>query len=523
MAGYILILAILILGGAIATLGDRLGSRVGKARLRLFNLRPRKTATLVTVLTGSIISLLTLAILFGLSDQLREGVFNLESIQKQRRQAEAELKAAQTEKNAIQDDLAQAKRELTGVQKRLETINRSLKKAIVRQNLTQAQLEKVQGKFQTAQAGLKKFSQQAQVLRSEINRLLADEKQLQAERQRLLVQRNQAQARLQQAEMEQEQLERSVTAAQASLSAVRNQRDELERSIKQTQTQLIQTQAQLKQAAADQQQLEQAVAEAEISLRQAHAQRASLLNQQKKLELEVAALGVNRQRLERSVQALLLGLRRGNIAIRAGQVLASGVIQNTTTSVSARQAIEQLRQEARRAAITLTKPQQLAANQAPVQIVNLDELTRQMDDGQVYAVRLLAAFNYLEQETFRDYGIQVIAQIAPNRVVFPTGQRVATVEVNPTQMSDDQILERLDYLFTVSNRRAVESGILRDPLTGTVGSFRQADLIKFILQLKRYQGRINVAAVSAETIYTSGPLKLELVALQNQEVIFRSR
>ncbi|NJM85416.1 MAG: DUF3084 domain-containing protein, partial [Leptolyngbyaceae cyanobacterium RM2_2_21] len=31
--GYILILAVLILGGVIATVGDRIGMRVGKARL----------------------------------------------------------------------------------------------------------------------------------------------------------------------------------------------------------------------------------------------------------------------------------------------------------------------------------------------------------------------------------------------------------------------------------------------------------------------------------------------------------
>ena len=55
-SGYILIVAILLLGGVIATLGDRIGTKVGKARLSLFNLRPRKTATLVTVITGSLIS-----------------------------------------------------------------------------------------------------------------------------------------------------------------------------------------------------------------------------------------------------------------------------------------------------------------------------------------------------------------------------------------------------------------------------------------------------------------------------------
>jgi len=513
MAGYILILAILILGGAIATIGDRIGSRVGKARLRLFNLRPRKTATVFTVLTGSTISLLTLAILVATSDQLRDGLFRIESIQRQRRQAEAELSQVQAQKEAIQGDLAEAKTELAAAQTRLARINQSLSRALARQKRTQAQLNQVQAKFQQAQVGLKKFSQQAKQLRSEINRLGA-------ERQRLTAQRNQAQARLRQAEAEQRQLERSVIQAQSNLKAVRAQRDQLERAVSQTRTKLEQAQARLQQAETEQAQLERAVAQAQTSLQQANLQQVELLNQQAKLEAEIASLERNRDRLEQSVRALLLGLRRGNIAIRTGQVLANGVVRDIKDRSSAIQAINQLLREARRTAVGLTKPDQLAPNQQVVTITNsdLEQLIRQISDGRTYAVRLLAVVNYFEGED----QILVIPEAAPNRVVFPAGEQVASISVNPTEMTDDQILERLDYLFAVSNRRAVQSGILRDPLTGTVGSFRQADLIKFILQLRKYQGTINVATVTPETVYTSGPLKLQLVALQNQQVIYRS-
>lgn len=43
MTGWLLILSLLVLGGVLATLGDRLGSRVGKARLSLLGMRPRRT------------------------------------------------------------------------------------------------------------------------------------------------------------------------------------------------------------------------------------------------------------------------------------------------------------------------------------------------------------------------------------------------------------------------------------------------------------------------------------------------
>ena len=56
MSGWLLILALLVLGGVLSTLGDRLGTKVGKARLSLFNLRARKTAVVIPALTGAVTS-----------------------------------------------------------------------------------------------------------------------------------------------------------------------------------------------------------------------------------------------------------------------------------------------------------------------------------------------------------------------------------------------------------------------------------------------------------------------------------
>ena len=50
MTAWLKILLVLILGGILSTLGDRLGTRIGKARLSVFKLRPKSTAVLITVL-----------------------------------------------------------------------------------------------------------------------------------------------------------------------------------------------------------------------------------------------------------------------------------------------------------------------------------------------------------------------------------------------------------------------------------------------------------------------------------------
>ena len=80
MTAWLKILLVLILGGILSTLGDRLGTRVGKARLSIFKLRPKSTAVLITVFTGSIISAISFATMVVFDRDLRVGLFQLEDI-----------------------------------------------------------------------------------------------------------------------------------------------------------------------------------------------------------------------------------------------------------------------------------------------------------------------------------------------------------------------------------------------------------------------------------------------------------
>ena len=92
MTVWLKILLILILGGILSTLGDRLGTRVGKARLSIFKLRPKRTAVLITVFTGSIISAISFATMVVFDRDLRVGLFQLEDIREKIIESEKELK-----------------------------------------------------------------------------------------------------------------------------------------------------------------------------------------------------------------------------------------------------------------------------------------------------------------------------------------------------------------------------------------------------------------------------------------------
>ena len=120
VSGWLLILALLMLGGVLSTLGDRLGTRVGKARLSLLGLRPRNTAVLITVLTGSLISAISLGLMLLVSERLRVGLFQLDQLEDRLQQSRSalqrsstELLTAERERNQARQRAQQLRRELT--------------------------------------------------------------------------------------------------------------------------------------------------------------------------------------------------------------------------------------------------------------------------------------------------------------------------------------------------------------------------------------------------------------------------
>jgi uncharacterized protein (DUF3084 family) len=457
-ASFVLILAVLILGGFIATVGDRIGTRVGKARLSLFKLRPRKTATLITILTGTIISASTFGILFAASEQLRTGVFELEKIERRLRKSRTELEQSRREKEGVEDELDRAKsdqsrakkrltqtnQELAQTQQQLVETNESLAAANAERSQAQAEVARKQAELSQTRAQLDSVFQQASQLRSEIGQLQAERQQLRTERDQLEVERD-----------------RLIAQREAEVRA----RD-------------------------------QVIQQKEAQLRE--------------LETQQEFLALAAQRLQQEAQ----GLRVGNVVIERGQVLASGVVR-LAEPTSAKQAIDQLLQEANRQAVQRTRP---GIREQIIQITNseVDQLIQQIEDGQEYLVRIFSSANYLAGET----PIQVVGNALRNRIVFQAGDVVAATALDSSTMPDREIQQRISLLISAANFRARNLGVASNSVE-LVGSIQ--NLTMFINQLRESKQMIDLKAIATETTYTAGPLKVELVAEQNGQILFRTQ
>jgi Protein of unknown function (DUF3084) len=77
MGGLLVVVMIIVLAGAIAYVGDRVGHQVGRKRLTLFGLRPKYTSTIVAVGTGMLIALIVTLGALGASSYVRTAFFRL--------------------------------------------------------------------------------------------------------------------------------------------------------------------------------------------------------------------------------------------------------------------------------------------------------------------------------------------------------------------------------------------------------------------------------------------------------------
>jgi uncharacterized protein (DUF3084 family) len=110
---WILIVFLILLGGLIAPFGDLLGTRIGKARFSILKLRPKKTATIVTIITGGFISSISIGLLILVSEEFRQRLFvDIPFLQRTLDESKKALIPLQQERKRLEDKIIQKETEL---------------------------------------------------------------------------------------------------------------------------------------------------------------------------------------------------------------------------------------------------------------------------------------------------------------------------------------------------------------------------------------------------------------------------
>ena len=228
-----------------------------------------------------------------------------------------------------------------------------------------------------------------------------------------------------------------------------------------------------------------------------------LMKESKELASSVENLKKESDNLKTGMQRL----REGRIAALSGEILAQGVLSGRDIEPEqVEQYIERLRGEAR-ALLAYRfgkRPEAVSLPNVTVESQRYvkDLMTR--DPGR-WVIRLTADGNAVEGEA-----------VASKLECYPSGliYRENEILYSHTFAPDETRQEIEAVVFqalTTLNQNAVRRGILRDPISGNVGSIDTGEFLDALDQISEVENNISLEIVAARDIYTEGPLRVKFI------------
>ena len=184
--GIAMFFVLMLMGGLIAFLGDKIGSKVGKKRMTLFGLRPKYTSIIVTIISGILISFLTVAVLAVVNENVRVALFGLSKLQAQMANLNQEIIVKNKELDEGKKQLEARNKEYEGVTKKSEKTVKELERVESQRAYVQSELSSVQNAYQEAQAGIRQSAEEIEQLEKTKEELSGNITKLNSEKEALL-------------------------------------------------------------------------------------------------------------------------------------------------------------------------------------------------------------------------------------------------------------------------------------------------------------------------------------------------
>lgn len=296
MTFWALLILILLLAALVAYLGDRVAKWAGKRHYRLFGLRPRQTATLVAVLAGVGIALLSYLGFLLVFREAREVILEAQAIRAERDQLRRERQVLLDAKAAMEAEASRTLAELHVLREERKDLSRALEQA----NQVRKRLE-----------------EEAKALASQVQALGRERATLEAERQalsQLLEERNRA---LSERTRELKALESRLLALQQAAERAEGEKARLLAERKRLQEEVLGALARLEEARRQRQALAEEVEALKASLSKAREELRQTEERVRNLLVQAEVLQGERGQLAQSLIRLSQGLYLGEVRLLA--------------------------------------------------------------------------------------------------------------------------------------------------------------------------------------------------------------
>jgi uncharacterized protein (DUF3084 family) len=465
-----LLLALTIVSGFIAYVGDVVGRRLGKKRLTIFHLRPRHTAMVVSVITGILIFTVTVLVLTAVSREARIALFELDALLKEREELRTEvtklrssyrlwkskaerlsyeLKIEQEKTTLAQRQHAQVSKELANVRKQLSAAEARLKDMHRMLQSTEALLTKTQGRLKIALSELRRTE-------SALKETMAE---LRSRQDELLKVR--------------QEIAKADETAKRSLATTRKQLDELRRQVSELQE-----------------------------------MKAEFERYRKSLDTYIASMLVKGELIYKTEETVLIGVVDGSMPKEKILDKLERLLDEADSMARKRGASAQGNERAVKIFGMLVK---LPGSDEPTLFTEKDILNIVADNiksvGESVIVEIYAKRNVMAGEQ-----VPVDIRLYRNQLVFRSGEVLASKKIDG-RASVGELMQELAYvLYGELSRIARERGLLMrtDSERPSYGVISFLELGEAVEQLKRINGPAILEARAKKDTFTIGPLEVEL-------------
>ena len=484
--GLGLILTLVLSGGVIAYIGDKIGMKIGRKRLSLFGLRPKYTSIVITIVTGILIAAASLAVLTIASADVRTALFHMKEIQTALATSEVRFNASQQRLFEVEQELAAQEAQVQSLAEEIqrktleyEELSHQLLEVVEQRDAAKVELESAQAEaaemerqFADLQADYENMMTNFELIKTEYQEMNAAYTAIAQQYETALAQYNQARSDLAATEEELEETRRSL--------ALEKQRLEDMKEINQ-----------LFQAKIDElRQTEEEMKTHMQALTQEYNLMVSLQNeliQEKQTELEL--------------------IKSSNFVFQANEIILATVMEGSRDIEDMRQEIITFLNQANQIALRRGVMDK-ATSRAALVIENehLQEVLHYLERAEgKHVIRALAASNTLPGEP-----VEVRLVYLPNTLIYKKGEIILSREIDlsaPGVNVEDEIAAMLSRINDI--------GISRGMITyadGTLGTALTGDeFMATLRQMRQHDSMIEVQAVARHDIWSAvGPLSIDL-------------
>ncbi len=171
MYGLGLVLMLVVIGGIIAFIGDRIGMKVGKKRLSIFGLRPKHTSMLITVITGIVVAATSVLVMSIVSQDVRTALFRMHEIQATLASTQDQLSTAFSQLMTKEEELVKGEARVKELQGEIDSLTEKI-------GGLSAELSKVQEEREKARKDKEKLEEESKALETLIGDLTKEANEL---------------------------------------------------------------------------------------------------------------------------------------------------------------------------------------------------------------------------------------------------------------------------------------------------------------------------------------------------------